>query len=69
MMESELDILRDVSGRLESAGIAFMLTGSVAMNYDVRNLLSPDCDVVYLHSQAPKLGVEELLREVLASDE
>ncbi len=36
---------------------------------DVRNLLSPDCDVVYLHSQAPKLGVEELLREVLASDE
>jgi hypothetical protein len=183
MIESELDILRDVSGRLESAGIAFMLTGSVAMNYyaqprmtrdidlvvavdtaqtnaivhlfemdyyvdrqmvaraiqersvfnlihndsvikvdcivlksdayhqeefkrrqqvslgdfqlsivsredlilsklnwakksrsemqlrDVRNLLSPDCDVVYLHSQAPKLGVEELLREVLASDE
>ncbi len=36
---------------------------------DVRNLLSPDCDVVYLHSQAPKLGVEELLREVLASYE
>jgi hypothetical protein len=183
MIESELDILRDVSGRLESAGIAFMLTGSVAMNYyaqprmtrdvdlvvavdtaqtdaivhlfemeyyvdrhmvaraiqersvfnlihndsvikvdcivlkidayhqeefkrrqqvslgdfqlsivsredlilsklnwakksrsemqlrDVRNLLSPDCDVVYLHSQAPKLGVEELLREVLAGDE
>ncbi len=39
------------------------------MNYDVRNLLSPDCDVVYLHNQAPKLGVEELPREVLASYE
>jgi hypothetical protein len=32
-MQNELDILREVSDRLESAGIAFMLTGSVAMNY------------------------------------
>jgi hypothetical protein len=183
MIETELDLLRDVSQRMESAGIAFMLTGSVAMNYysqprmtrdidlvvaldevqaetivrlfevdyyvdsqavsraiaqrsifnlihnetvikvdcivlksdayrqeefgrrqqvtlgdfqtwivtredlilsklywakesksemqlrDVRNLLAPDCDAVYLHSHAPTLGVEELLKEVLAGDE
>jgi len=183
MLETELDILRDVSQRLESAGIAFMLTGSVAMNYyaqprmtrdidlvvalegaqaesfvrlfeaeyyadrravanaivqrsmfnlihnetiikvdcivlksdayrqeefarrkqinlgdfqtwivsredlilsklywakesksemqlrDVRNLLAPNCDAVYLHSRAPALGVEELLKEALAGDE
>ena len=183
MIETELDVLRDVSMRLESAGIAFMLTGSVAMNYyaqprmtrdidlvialdgvkaktivhlfaenyyldsqaisraieqrsifnlihnetiikvdcivlksdayrqeeftrrqqimlgdfqtwivsledlilsklhwakesksemqlrDVRNLLVPGCDTVYLHSRAPKLGVEELLKEALAHDE
>ena len=29
-MKTELDILRDVSERLDSAGIAFMVTGSVA---------------------------------------
>lgn len=183
MLETELDILRDVSLRLESAGIAFMLTGSVAMNYyaqprmtrdidlvvaldevqaetivhlfevdyyvdgqavsraiaqrsifnlihnetvikvdcillksdayrqeefrrrqqvtlgdfqtwivsredlilsklywakesrsemqlrDVRNLLTPGCDAVYLHSRASALGVDELLKEVLAGDE
>lgn len=183
MLETELDILRDVSRRLESAGIAFMLTGSMAMNYyaqprmtrdidlvvalegaqaetftrlfeaeyyvdrravknaiaqrsmfnlihdetiikvdcivlksdayrqeefarrkqidlgdfqtwivsredlilsklywargsksemqlrDVRNLLAPDCDAVYLHSCAAGLGVDELLKELLASDE
>jgi hypothetical protein len=33
MVETELDVLRDVSKRLESAGISFMVTGSVAMNY------------------------------------
>ena len=32
-MQTELDILRDVSARLEQAGIAYMLTGSMAMNY------------------------------------
>ena len=36
---------------------------------DVRNLLGPDCDAVYLHSRASALGVDELLKEVLASDE
>ncbi len=33
MVENELEVLRDVSSRLESAGIAFMLTGSLALNY------------------------------------
>ena len=46
MIESELDILRDVSGRLESAGIAFMLTGSVAMNYYAQPRMTRDVDLV-----------------------
>jgi hypothetical protein len=33
MIETELDVLRDVSRRLESANIKFMLNGTVAMNY------------------------------------
>jgi hypothetical protein len=32
-MQNELDIVRDVSSRLEGAGIEYMLTGSMAMNY------------------------------------
>jgi hypothetical protein len=46
MMETELDILRDASRRLESAGIAFMLTGSVAMNYYAQPRMTRDIDLV-----------------------
>lgn len=46
MLETELDILRDVSRRLESARIAFMLTGSVAMNYYAQPRMTRDIDLV-----------------------
>lgn len=46
MIETELDILRDVSHRLESAGVAFMLTGSVAMNYYAQPRMTRDIDLV-----------------------
>jgi hypothetical protein len=36
---------------------------------DVRNLLTTDCDLAYLHSRAQQLDVEELLTEVLTGDE
>jgi hypothetical protein len=32
-MKNELDIVRDVSARLDCANIGYMLTGSMAMNY------------------------------------
>ena len=32
-VQNELDIVRDVSARLERGGIEYMLTGSMAMNY------------------------------------
>lgn len=44
MIENELDVLRDVSHRLESAGIAFMLTGSMAMNYYAQPRMTRDID-------------------------
>lgn len=44
--ETELDILRDVSRRLESADIRFMLTGSVAMNYYAQPRMTRDIDLV-----------------------
>ncbi len=45
-MQNELDIVRDVSVRLDSAGLAYMLTGSVAMNYYAQPRMTRDIDVV-----------------------
>jgi hypothetical protein len=35
-MQNELDIVRDVSARLEQGGLAYMLTGSMAMTTTAR---------------------------------
>lgn len=45
-LPNELDVLRDVCGRLERAGIDYMLTGSMAMNYYARPRMTRDIDIV-----------------------
>lgn len=45
-MQNELDIVRDVSYRLEKGGISFMLTGSMAMNYYAQPRMTRDIDIV-----------------------
>ncbi|HLX68617.1 MAG TPA: hypothetical protein VKV04_03225 [Verrucomicrobiae bacterium] len=45
-MQNELDIVRDVSKRLDGAGIGYMLTGSMAMNYYAEPRMTRDIDVV-----------------------
>ena len=45
-MKTELDVLRDVSQRLESGGVAFMLTGSMAMNYYAQPRMTRNIDLV-----------------------
>ena len=45
-MQNELDIVRDVSLRLENAGIDYMLTGSMAMNYYAQPRMTRDIDLV-----------------------
>lgn len=45
-MYNELDIVRDVSARLDGAGIGYMLTGSMAMNYYAQPRMTRDIDVV-----------------------
>ena len=45
-MQNEIDILRDVSEKLKSAGIAFMLTGSVAMSYYAQPRMTRNIDIV-----------------------
>jgi hypothetical protein len=45
-MQNEVDVLRDVSRRLESVEIRFMLTGSMAMNYYAQPRMTRDIDIV-----------------------
>jgi len=45
-MQNELDIVRDVSARLDGAGFAYMLTGSMAMNYYAQPRMTRDIDIV-----------------------
>ncbi len=46
IMNTELDIIADLSRRLELLGIPFMLTGSVAMNYYAEPRMTRDIDFV-----------------------
>jgi hypothetical protein len=45
-VQNELEIVRDVSRRLEQGGLAYMLTGSMAMNYYAQPRMTRDIDVV-----------------------
>ena len=45
-MQSELDILRDVTKRLDEARIQYMLTGSFALNYYAQPRMTRDIDIV-----------------------
>lgn len=45
-MQNELDIVRDVSRRLDEAGIGYMLTGSMAMNFYAQPRMTRDVDFV-----------------------
>lgn len=45
-MLSEIDILEDVSQKLMKAGIPFMVTGSMAMNYYAKPRMTRDIDIV-----------------------
>lgn len=45
-MLNEVEIVGDVSRRLDGAGLAYMLTGSMAMNYYARPRMTRDIDLV-----------------------
>src|SRR5712691_10858027 len=61
-METELDIVRDVSQRLDRAGIAYRLTGSMAMNYYAQPRMTRDIDVVVALAPADADKVVDLFR-------
>ncbi|MGD0651678.1 MAG: hypothetical protein ABSA97_11165 [Verrucomicrobiia bacterium] len=43
---NEIDVVRDISRKFDQAGIAYMLTGSMAMNYYAQPRMTRDIDVV-----------------------
>lgn len=45
-MQNEIDIIRDFSQKFSRAGIEYMLTGSVAMNFYAQPRMTRDIDVV-----------------------
>ncbi len=59
-MLSELDVLRDVGARLEGAGIPYMLTGSMAMNYYATPRMTRDIDLVVALSAADSALIRSL---------
>lgn len=59
-MQNELDIVRDVSARLAGAGIGYMLTGSMAMNYYAQPRMTRDIDVVVALRPADAVRVVQL---------
>src|SRR5437660_12604078 len=63
-MQNEIDDVEDVSGKPNSAGIAFMLTGSVAMSYYTIPRMTRDIDIVV----AVERGDIEKLSSLLGAD-
>jgi hypothetical protein len=46
VVSDELDILKSVAARLQTAGIAYMVTGSMAMNFYATPRMTRDIDIV-----------------------
>lgn len=62
-MIEELEVLKTVTGRLEAAGIAYMVTGSMALNYYAVPRMTRDIDVVVELSAAAADRLLDLFRE------
>jgi hypothetical protein len=59
-MNSEFEALRDVIARLESAGIEYMLTGSIAMSLYAEPRMTRDIDIVVALREGDARRVSEL---------
>jgi hypothetical protein len=59
----ELDVLTVVTERLESAGVPYMVTGSIAGNYYAVPRMTRDIDIVIEASSADAEGLIELFRD------
>ena len=60
-MSEELGVLRDIVTRLETAGIEYMLTGSVALNSYAQPRLTRDIDLVVAFFLKDAARISDLL--------
>lgn len=58
-LRNEIDVVRDISKRFEQAGVDYMLTGSMAMNYYSQPRMTRDIDFVV---ELPTEKAEAMLR-------
>lgn len=61
MSTPELGALQDLCARLDHAGIAYMLTGSLAMSYYARPRMTRDIDVVVALDEAAARALDKVL--------
>ena len=59
---NELEVLREVCARLESARIDYMLTGSLAMNYYAQPRMTRDIDLVVALTESDKSRLPQLFQ-------
>lgn len=45
-MSEQIDFIKEIAARLDSAGIAFMLTGSLAMTFYATPRMTRDIDLI-----------------------
>ncbi len=63
-MSEEIDVLKTVTGRLDSAGIRYMVTGSMALNYYAVPRMTRDIDLVVELSH----GDADRIRDLFSAD-
>ncbi|MDQ3266643.1 MAG: hypothetical protein M3Y59_23835 [Myxococcota bacterium] len=67
-MSDELEILGLVTGRLEGAGIQYMLSGSMALNHYAQPRMTRDMDLVVNLRGPDAAGIVELFEEDFGAD-
>lgn len=60
---TELDVLKNVVNRLENAGLLYMLTGSMAMNYYAEPRMTRDIDIVIALQDTDASSFIELFKD------
>lgn len=62
-MQTEIDILRDVTSKFDAAGIQYMLTGSLALSYYTKPRMTRDIDLVVNISLAMVGKIVEIFKD------
>lgn len=62
-MTEQLEVLGDIVGRLDAAGIAYMVSGSMAMNYYALPRMTRDIDLVVELGRGEVVNLEQVLGE------